>query len=206
MRTDGVYGFYPLIDDISWLPRLLPLGVKTVQLRIKHASAPEQKEQIAKAVAYARGLECQLVINDHWEDAIACKANAIHLGQEDLETADIDAIRDAGISFGISTHSLKELETALAFQPNYIALGPIYPPTSKHVASKPQGLDPIRVWKRSIDVPLVVIGGITLEKAPEVLAAGADSIAVIGDIFHHKNPEQRVKEWLHLFQRDSDKV
>lgn len=181
------------------MERLLPLGVKTIQLRLKNATPSERQRQISDAVSLANRYNCQLVVNDHWKEAIACGASYLHLGQEDLENADIAAIRSAGISFGISTHTPDELSIALTHQPHYIALGPIYPPTGKQVDFAPQGLSPLSYWKKNIDVPLVAIGGITLEKAQGIIQAGADSIAVIGDVLHHPTPELRAKEWLEWF-------
>jgi len=189
--------FYPIVPDIAWLKRLVPLGIKTVQLRIKDASQEDVRAQVKEAVAVCRAHGCDLIVNDDWPAAIDAGATLVHLGQEDLAAADLAAIRRAGISIGISTHSEDELETALAADPYYVALGPIYETKLKVMKWAPQGLDKITAWKRRIGtLPLVAIGGITPERAPGVIAAGADSVAVITDFITSPHPEARVSLWL----------
>jgi len=140
-----------------------------------------------------------LIINDHWKLAIDSGCNYIHLGQEDLDNADMPAIRRAGLNLGISTHNEAELDRALTFDPDYIALGPIYPTILKQMPWAPQGLERISKWKKKIaDIPLVAIGGLNIERAPGVVAAGADSLAVVTDITLNNDPEARVREWLKL--------
>ena len=123
------------------------------------------------------------------------------MGQEDLAEADLPAIREAGMKLGISTHTREELRIALGAGPDHVALGPIYETTLKAMEYAPQGLDRIREWKSLITCPLVAIGGITLERAPAIFEAGADSIAVVTDIVGHPRPEQRVSDWLALVQQ-----
>ncbi|OYW56897.1 MAG: thiamine-phosphate diphosphorylase [Hyphomicrobium sp. 32-62-53] len=189
--------FYPIVPDITWLKRLVPLGIKTVQLRIKDTPQESVRAQVNEAVAICRAHGCDLIINDDWQAAIDARAALVHLGQEDLATADLAAIRRAGISIGISTHSEDELETALAADPYYVALGPIYETKLKAMQWAPQGLDKIATWKRRIgSLPLVAIGGITPERAPDVIAAGADSVVVITDFITSPHPEARVSLWL----------
>lgn len=201
MKTVGVHGFYPVVDDVRWVRRFLPLGARTIQLRIKERSASEVQRQIREALAVAADYDdCQLIINDYWWEAINLGAHWLHLGQDDLATADRTAIRAAGIKLGVSTHSLEELANALDAQPDYLALGPIYETTLKKMPWSPQGLDRIGEWKMRCDVPLVAIGGITLERAPAVLAAGADSIAVVSDVLNASNPDDRVRVWLDFFR------
>ncbi len=201
MKTAGIYGFYPVVDEVYWLRRFLPLGVRTIQLRIKERTAAEVQRQIGEALAIAADYpDCQLIINDYWREAIRLGASWLHLGQDDLAGADRAAIRAAGIRLGVSTHSPAELDNALAAQPDYLALGPIYPTTLKQMPWSPQGLDRIGEWKGRCDLPLVAIGGITLERAPAVLAAGADVIAVVSDVLRHPDPDQRVSAWLDLFR------
>jgi len=201
MKTAGIYGFYPVVDEVRWLRRFLPLGVRTIQLRIKERTAAEVQRQIGEALAIAADYpDCQLIINDYWREAIRLGASWLHLGQDDLAGADRAAIRAAGIRLGVSTHSPAELDNALAAQPDYLALGPSYPTTLKQMPWSPQGLDRIGEWKGRCDLPLVAIGGITLERAPAVLAAGADVIAVVSDVLRHPDPDQRVSAWLDLFR------
>jgi thiamine-phosphate pyrophosphorylase len=189
--------FYPIVPDVPWLERLLPLGIKTVQLRIKDADTEVLREDIAAALKLAKKAGCQLVVNDFWKEAIDLGAKYLHLGQEDLAAADLKAIKAAGIAFGISTHTEDELEIALKANPAYIALGPIYETKLKPMRFGPQGLERITEWKKRIGaLPLVAIGGITPDRARGVMDAGADSVAVITDFFTAPHPEARVQLWL----------
>ncbi len=199
MKTAGIYGFYPVVDEVRWLRRFLPLGVRTIQLRIKEQAPAEVQRQLREALAIAADYpDGQLIINDYWREAIALGATWLHLGQGDLAGADRAAIRAAGIKLGVSTHSPAELDHALTA--DYLALGPIYPTTLKQMPWSPQGLARIGEWQGRCPVPLVAIGGITLERAPAVLAAGADLIAVVSDVLRHPDPDQRVCAWLDLFR------
>ncbi len=191
--------FYPIVDTPGWVRRLVGLGVGTVQLRAKDLDAEAAEALVRDALAITRATSTRLVVNDYWRAAIATGAEHLHLGQEDLADADLPAIRAAGLTLGISTHDEAELETALAARPDYIALGPIYFTTLKSMRFDPQGLDRIGVWKRRVGtIRLVAIGGITLERAPGVFAAGADSIAVVSDVTGATDPDARVRHWLAL--------
>jgi len=188
--------FYPVLPDINWLERLVPLGVRFVQLRVKDVPPDEVRRQISRAISLCAVHGAQLVINDYWPAAIELGADFVHLGQEDVAAADVAAIRDAGIRLGVSSHDHDELAKALAVEPDYVALGPIYETKLKKMKWAPQGLDRIGEWKAAIPCPLVAIGGITVERAPDVFAAGADSIAVVTDLITHSDPEARTREWL----------
>jgi len=188
--------FYLIVDRVAWLDRLLPLGLGLVQLRAKGLEEASRKAEIAAGIAKCSAAGATLVVNDFWQDAIDLGAPWVHLGQEDLAGADVNAIRRAGIKLGISTHSHEELETALRVDPDYVALGPIWPTTLKVMPFAPQGLERIGEWKRIAKRPLVAIGGITLERAASVYAAGADSIAVISDVLSNADPEARCRDWL----------
>jgi thiamine-phosphate pyrophosphorylase len=173
------------------------LGVGTVQLRAKGLTDSEALQTVSDALAVIKGTDTKLVVNDYWRAAIIAGAKHLHLGQEDLADADLKAIRAAGMTLGISTHDDAELETALRSSPDYIALGPIFPTTLKSMRFAPQGIPKISEWKRRIgDIPLVAIGGIKLEHAPEIFAAGADSIAVVSDVTQNAEPDARVRAWL----------
>jgi len=188
--------FYPIVPDTAWLARLLPHGIRLVQLRIKDRPDSDIRAEIDKAVSLCAAHDCELVVNDYWRMAIDAGAGFVHLGQEDLAAADLSAIRAAKLKIGISTHSFAELERALAARPDYVALGPIYATTLKAMPFPPQGLPRIAEWRERLNCPLVAIGGITLDRAPLVLAAGADSVAVITDIMISQHPEARVENWI----------
>ena len=188
--------FYPIVPDAVWAKRIVPLGVRTLQLRVKEASGDRIRAEIAETMAICAVHGCTLIVNDYWRDAIALGATYVHLGQEDLAEADLGAIRKAGLRLGISTHTHDELAIALEAQPDYIALGPIYETKLKALVYPPQGLDRIGEWKRVISCPLIAIGGITIERAPGVMAAGADTVSVITDFITHPDPERRIGEWV----------
>jgi thiamine-phosphate pyrophosphorylase len=189
--------FYLIVDSAAWIARLLPCGVRFVQLRIKDKLDAIIRAEIIKAKALCSRDGAQLVVNDHWRHAIDAGCEFIHLGQGDLDTADLCEIRRAGIKFGVSTHDEAELARALDARPEYIALGPIYPTILKAMAFAPQGLPRITEWKKKIGkIPLVAIGGITLDRAAGVLQAGADSAAVVTDITRNADPEQRARDWV----------
>lgn len=189
--------FYLIVDSAAWIERLVPLGVKLVQLRIKDMGTPELRREIRMAKEICERHDCQLIVNDHWRLAIDEGCDFVHLGQEDLTEADVMAIRRAGMRLGLSTHDDTELETALAAEPDYVALGPIYPTVLKAMKWAPQGLDRIAIWKRHAGaVPLVAIGGLTVERISGVFAQGADSAAVVTDITRNADPEARTREWL----------
>jgi thiamine-phosphate pyrophosphorylase len=193
----GLDVFYPIVPDIGWLERLLPIGIRTVQIRIKDTGIDDVKAQIAKAIPLCTAAGCQLIVNDYWEAAIELGANFIHLGQEDLADADVARIKAAGCRLGVSTHDEAELDIALAAGPDYVALGPVYETKLKVMPWKPQGLERVGQWKKRVgELPLVGIAGITVERAQGVIDAGADSCAVITDFITHDDPEARVGEWV----------
>jgi thiamine-phosphate pyrophosphorylase len=194
---DGPGRVYPIVPDTAWLERLLPTGIAVVQLRIKDRPRAEIRREISRAVALTRSTPCQLIVNDDWDLALEAQATFVHLGQGDLAGADIAALKRAGVGLGISTHSHEELDTALRHDPDYIALGPIYETQLKAMPWAPQGLARIAEWKRLIGRrALVAIGGITLDRAPGVWAAGADSAAVVTDVIAAPNPPARLRAWL----------
>lgn len=189
--------FYLIVDDVAWLPRFLPLGVSLVQLRVKDREASDLRAQIVKARDACAAHGAQLIVNDYWQVAIDEGCDFVHLGQSDLDSADIPAIRANGLRIGVSTHDDDELERALSLAPDYVALGPIYPTLLKQMAFAPQGLEKIGLWKSRIgDIPLVAIGGLTPERARAALAAGADSACVVTDVLLASDPEQRAREWI----------
>jgi thiamine-phosphate pyrophosphorylase len=191
--------FYPVVDSVAWVARLALLGVGTIQLRAKNLSESDAVQTVIDALEVIKGTPARLVVNDYWRAAIIAGAQHLHLGQEDLADADLKAIRAAGLSLGISTHDDDELATALRASPDYVALGPIFPTTLKSMRFAPQGVAKITEWKKRVgDIPLVAIGGIKLEQAREIYAAGADSIAVVSDVTLNADPDARVRAWLAL--------
>lgn len=189
--------FYPIFDDTNWLRRLLPLGIKLVQLRIKEASPEVLRAEIIAARDLCRAAGCTLVINDYWQIAIEEGCDFIHLGQEDLDEADIPAIRKAGLRLGISTHDRAELDRAMALAPDYIALGPVYPTILKKMKWHQQGLEKLTEWKAVIgNTPLIAIGGMSVDRAPGAFDAGADVVAAVTDITLNADPSARVAAWV----------
>ncbi|MDD8022721.1 MAG: thiamine phosphate synthase [Paracoccaceae bacterium] len=189
--------FYLIVGDVRELERLVPLGVKLVQLRIKDRVEADIRHQIARARDVCAAQGTQLIINDHWQIARDLGCDFVHLGQEDMEGADFDALRQAGVRFGLSTHDEAELDRALSFAPAYVALGPVYPTLLKKMKWAPQGLERITRWKQQAgNTPLVAIGGLTPERLPGIFAAGADSAAVVTDIQQAADPEARCLEWI----------
>jgi thiamine-phosphate pyrophosphorylase len=189
--------FYPVVDSVAWVSRLAKLGVGTVQLRAKDLDDDDALTLVRDALNAIKGTATKLVVNDYWRAAIEAGAQHLHLGQEDLADADIDAIRIAGLTLGVSTHDDDELVNALRVKPDYVALGPIFFTTLKSMRFAPQGIPKITEWKKRIGtIPLVAIGGIKLEHAAEIFAAGADSIAVVSDVTQNADPDARVRAWL----------
>ncbi|MGU3398981.1 thiamine phosphate synthase [Brucellaceae bacterium D45D] len=189
--------FYPIFDSADWCKRMVPLGIKLVQLRIKDKSDAELRAEIRAARSICAAHDCQLIVNDYWKLAIEEGCDFIHLGQEDLDDADLDAIQAANLKLGISSHDEKELDRALAFKPAYIALGPVYPTILKKMKWHEQGLERVGQWKKTVgDIPLVGIGGMNVERAPGVFEAGADIVSVVTDITLNPDPEARVRQWI----------
>ena len=189
--------FYPVVPNSDWVARLVPAGTRLVQLRIKDKSQDELRRQVRDARDVCAKHGADLIVNDHWKIAIDEKCSWVHLGQGDLVDADVKAIRRAGLKLGVSTHDHAELENGLAADPDYVALGPIWPTALKKMPWAPQGLDRLREWKKLIgDRPLVAIGGLTLERALLCLKAGADSAAVVGDIVNNADPVAQARAWI----------
>jgi thiamine-phosphate pyrophosphorylase len=186
-----------VVDSLDWVKRLTALGVGTIQLRAKDLNDAEALQIVSDALEITKGTSTKLVVNDYWRAAIVAGAEHLHLGQEDLAGADLNEIRKAKLTLGVSTHDDTELDTALAANPDYVALGPIFFTTLKSMRFEPQGIPKITEWKKRIgSIPLVAIGGIKLEHAAEIFAAGADSIAVVSDVTQNTDPDARVRAWL----------
>jgi thiamine-phosphate pyrophosphorylase len=189
--------FYPIVDSAGWVARLVGAGARLIQLRMKNLDDAEIARQTREALAICDKAGAQLVLNDYWRIALDVGADYVHLGQEDLDGADMAAIRAGGIRVGVSTHDDAELARALRLQPDYVAFGPIYPTILKAMRFAPQGLQRIGEWKRRIGaIPLVAIGGLNIERGLACLAAGADVVSVVTDITLNADPEARAREWV----------
>lgn len=198
-------GFYPVVPTAAWVERLLGWGVRTIQLRIKASdhSPADIALQVRAAVDAGRAVPgAQVFINDHWPLALAAGAYGVHLGQEDLDMADIEALRSAGVRLGLSTHTPGELARAHAVQPSYLAIGPIYPTTLKVMPYEPVGLARLKLWApQAAPYPVVAIGGISLERMPGVLAClggEKDGVAVVSAVTLAADPQQAALEGLRL--------
>ena len=194
--------FYPIVDSAAWVERLTRLGAQLIQLRVKDQSDDVLRQEIRSATKICGRAGAQLIVNDYWQLALEENCDFVHLGQGDLDTVNLQALRKAHVRVGISTHDHAELERALALQPDYVALGPIYPTVLKQMPWAPQGLERIGEWKRRVgNLPLVAIGGLTVERVPGVFAAGADSAAVVTDITRNADPDRRTREWVEVADR-----
>ncbi|MBC8947457.1 MULTISPECIES: thiamine phosphate synthase [Xenorhabdus] len=194
-------GLYPVVDSLMWIERLLEAGVRTLQLRIKDLSEEQAEKDIQSAIALGRQYNARLFINDYWRLAIKHQAYGVHLGQEDLDIADLNAIQQAGLRLGISTHDQQELARAKSLRPSYIALGHIFPTTTKEMPSSPQGLAAL---KHQVEItpeyPTIAIGGISLERIPDVVATGVGGVALVSAITKAKDWRQATARLLHLVE------
>jgi len=189
--------FYPIVDSAAWVGRLVGAGVRLIQLRVKDRDEAEVAREARAALSICEKASAQLVLNDYWRVALDIGADFIHLGQEDLDGADLAAIRARGVKLGLSTHDEAELARALALQPDYIALGPIYPTILKAMRFAPQGLPRLGAWKRRLgSIALVAIGGLNIERGQACLAAGADVVSVVTDVTLNADPEARARAWI----------
>ncbi|MBC9245375.1 thiamine phosphate synthase [Paracoccus sp. 11-3] len=189
--------FYPIFDHPDWLRRALPLGVTLVQMRIKDRSPADLRDLLKLSQQLCTAAGATMVVNDHWQLAIDLGSTWVHLGQEDLDHADIPAIRRAGVRIGISTHDHDELDRALRLRPDYVALGPVWPTILKKMKWHEQGLDRVTEWRNLVgSVPLVAIGGLSVDRALPAFNAGADIVSVVTDITLNPNPEDRIREWM----------
>lgn len=189
--------FYLIVDSSGWIERLVPVGVRLVQLRMKDVPEDRLRSEIRRARAICAEHGCQLVVNDYWRIAIEEGCDFVHLGQEDLAEADVAAIRAAGMKLGLSTHDEAELDSALAARPDYVALGPVWPTILKKMKWAPQGVERLAEWKARIaPLPLVAIGGLNPDRLSAIFENGADSAAVVTDITLNADPQARTREWI----------
>jgi len=196
-------GLYPVLPTADWVERALDCGVKTVQLRSKQPASPALQHEIERCVQAGRRHDARVFINDHWREAIAAGAYGVHLGQEDIGKADLSAIACAGMRLGLSTHGYYEMLLAWRLRPSYIALGAVFPTTTKAMPTAPQGLARLARYVRLFDgvVPLVAIGGIDSATLPAVLATGAGSAAVVRAVTQADDPAQTIAALQREFQK-----
>ncbi len=184
-------GLYAVLPDAAWVARMAQAGVPTVQLRFKSTDPDAVRREVREAVQAVKGTNSLLFINDHWRIAIEEDAYGVHLGQEDMDEAQLETIRQAGLRLGLSTHGYGELLRAQAVSPSYLALGAVFPTTLKKMKTAPQGLGRLGAYARLMQGrSLVAIGGIDLNAVPDVMRTGVGSIAVVRAITAAEQPEQ----------------
>ena len=196
---DPGWGLYPVVDRASWVERLLALGVDLIQLRAKDLHGAALEQEVQRAVEAGRRAGARVFINDEWALALKYQAYGVHLGQEDLPRADLAALARGGLRLGLSTYGYAEMARANAVIPSYVAIGTIFTSPSKDVPTQPLGVDTLARMRKLSALPVVAIGGISLERAPAVRAAGADGIAVISDLTRAPDLAARVRQWRALW-------
>jgi len=176
-------GIYPVVDRAYKLKALYEIGITTAQLRVKDMRGDMLEKEVIEAIKTSEAFNARFFLNDFWELGIKHKAYGIHLGQEDIQEADVEAIYDAGIRLGISTHTTDEIVIAMAFEPSYLAIGPIFETTSKKMVYNPVGIEDLKRWAMDVGYPIVAIGGINSYNIKEVaLTQSANGIAMISDV------------------------
>ena len=194
-------GLYGVMPDADWVKRMVDTEVPTVQLRFKSEDRSKIRKQVKEAVAAVKDSKTLLFINDYWQEAINAEAYGVHLGQEDLELADLEAIRAAGLRLGLSTHGYAELAYADRFCPSYIAMGAVFPTNLKKMPTAPQGLGRLYQYAKLMShYPLVAIGGIDQDSIRAVSKSGVGSVAVVRAITQAKDPKAAVKHLQELMQ------
>ena len=197
-------GIYPVVDRAEKLRPLYECGISTAQLRVKDMEGRVLEEEIVNAIEVSREFDVRLFVNDYWQLAIRHNAYGIHLGQEDIQEADIDAIYSVGLRLGISTHTPEEIDIALGFEPSYIAIGPVFVPISKELKYDTVGTQLLKRWAEAVDYPVVAIGGITIDNIEMVAKTKAASgIAMISGVLDEKGDisKAKTKALMEVFER-----
>ena len=195
-------GLYAVLPDADSVARLAGAGVPTLQLRFKSRDAAQVRAQVRAAVEAVRGTGAMLFVNDHWREAIEAGAYGVHLGQEDLDQADLGAIRNAGLRLGLSTHGYAEMLRADRLGPSYIAMGAVYATTLKDMPTAPQGPARLAAYARLLrDHALVAIGGIDEARFAEVLPSGVGSVAVVRAIVAAPDPAAAARHLMQVLDR-----
>lgn len=202
-------GLYPVVNDVAWIERLLPLGIKTIQLRIKDPQQSDLEAQIVRAIELGRQYDAQVFINDYWQLAVKHGAFGVHLGQDDIEQSNLTLLQQAGVRLGLSTHGYYELLRIVQIRPSYIALGHIFPTTTKQMPSKPQGLVRLALYQQLLNTipyaqakgyPTVAIGGIDLTNASQVWECGVSSLAVVRAITLAEKPQEVIQAFKRIME------
>jgi len=190
------------LDPLAVLDAFLAGGARFLQLRDKSPSTRDRIAFADAAMLRVRAAGARLVINDRPDVARLSGADGVHVGQDDLSVEDVRRVLGPDAIVGLSTHDAKQIEEASRTDASYIAVGPIYGTDTKQTGYSARGLELVRVaslrlrsGQAGVGTPIVAIGGITLARMPEVLAAGAASVAVISDLLAG-NPEERVRAYL----------
>ena len=194
-------GLYGVMPDAEWVKRMVDAELPTVQLRLKSEDRSKIRKQVRAAVEAVKESKTLLFINDYWEEAIDAGAYGVHLGQEDLEDANLEEIRVAGLRLGLSTHGYAEMVHADRFCPSYIAMGAVFPTNLKKMATVPQGLGRLYQYAKLMNnYPLVAIGGIDQESIRTVSKSGVGSVAVVRALTEAKDPKAAIKHLQGLMQ------
>jgi len=196
-------GIYPVVQRAYKLEALYQAGITTAQLRVKDMHNEELEAEIVKAIKISEAYDARLFVNDYWELAIKYNAYGIHLGQEDILEANIQAIYDAGIRLGISTHTTDEIQIALDIKPSYVAIGPIFETNSKKMVYNPVGIEDLIRWSKNVDYSVVAIGGINLESIHKVVdTRAANGVAMIAGVLEEDEvSEKKTKALIAIFEK-----
>lgn len=194
------------IPEIECARKLADAGVRLIQYRNKKASARELFERSRELAAFLNPIGVKFIVNDRADVASLAGADGVHVGQDDLGVEEARAVMGGGKWVGVSTHTVEQFRTALETSADYIAVGPIFATGSKINPDPVVGLELVREARAMTDRPIVAIGGITLERAGEVMEAGAESVAVISDILRAENPGKRAQQYIDVLERENSGI
>jgi hydroxymethylpyrimidine kinase / phosphomethylpyrimidine kinase / thiamine-phosphate diphosphorylase len=192
-------GLYVIVPSVSELQRALAAGVKTLQLRLKSTDQQLLRQQIKEAIQLCQRPDIQLFINDHWQLALELGAYGVHLGQEDIDKANLAALQQAGLRLGLSSHGFYKLLRAQHLKPSYLAIGAVFATQTKDMGGKLQGLHKLARYPTLFpQIPLVAIGGINTSNAKAVLATGIKHLAVVQAFAQAADPQLWVQQMQQL--------
>jgi thiamine-phosphate pyrophosphorylase len=188
------------VPETECAHKLIDAGVRLLQYRNKGASARELFESSKRLSSLLISKGIVFVLNDRADVASSAEASGVHVGQEDLGAGAARSLIGAGKLLGVSTHTLEQFKQAVATSADYVAVGPVFSTSTKANPDPAVGIEFIRRMRPLTDKPIVAVGGITLERALEVIQAGADSVAVISDILLARDPGQRARQYIELLE------